>query len=188
MSITIVDNGTIHLDQLQRLCGDGAVVVTPEHIRGQDFSPTDVVVLSGSHTRPVAGNLDYFAEELALIDNAPCAIIGVCLGFELIVAAAGGELEQMDHKTVGVVDVAPTPEGLNWFGDYQIPVAEGHRWILRFAPTGYVELARSTDGVEAIANLDRRIVGFQFHPEFHTRLTLGGQAFRQALARLRDLA
>ncbi len=184
MKIVVVDNGTMHLSLLKRLCGQPVTVTSPAALDARKFSPDSLVVLSGSHMRAVIGSEEYFAKELELIDLAPCPIIGVCLGFELIAYQAGGRLERLPHQEKGVVEVFPTPEGLNWFEAYHIPVAEGHRWVLREAPAGHVELASSTDGIEAIANPTKRIVGFQFHPEFRGRITNGAAVFRHVLERI----
>lgn len=184
MKIIVVDNGTIHLSVLKKLCRRPASVVTPQALDLSELTPDTVVILSGSHTHSVSGSMNYYAKELELIERTPCAIIGICLGFELIAYQAGGTLERLPYKEKGVVEVFPTPEGLNWFEAYHIPVAEGHRWILRDTPPGYIELASSTDGVEAIGNLTKRIVGFQFHPEYHTRITNGAAVFHRVLERI----
>jgi GMP synthase-like glutamine amidotransferase len=184
VAVVVVDYGTVHLALLKKLSGQPVKVVTPATLDPGKLAPGDVVVLSGSHTHAVHGSERYFAKELELIRLARCPIIGVCLGFELIAYQAGGILERLPYKEQGIVEVFPTPEGLNWFESYHVPVAEGHRWVLRDAPLGYVELASSTDGVEAIGNLTNRIVGFQFHPEFHGSITNGAALFRRVLDRI----
>jgi GMP synthase-like glutamine amidotransferase len=183
--IIVVDNGSTHLRELVRLCGSERTQVVSAGALAHTQLPSDaVVVLSGSHERAVLSSLKYYAPELDLIAAATHPIIGICLGFELIAYAAGAELVRLNRPAQGIIEVFPTPEGENWFPAHQIPVAEGHRWVVKEPPPGYLALATSTDGIEAIGNLTRRIIGFQFHPEHSVSQTNGGAVFMNVLRRI----
>lgn len=192
MRFIIVDNGSSHLQELVQLCGAGKSTVVPVADLPRFSAPPDALyVLSGRHRHhaegqrhPVQGSDDYYGPELDLIAAAERPIVGVCLGFELIAHQAGAKLIKIDHPEVGVVDIFPTPEGANWFPAHQLKVAEGHRWVVEEAPPGYVTVATSKDGIEAIANLSRRIVGFQFHPEHQIDQTDGAEVFQKVIERI----
>jgi GMP synthase-like glutamine amidotransferase len=188
----IVDNGSSHLRELVQLCGPGRSTVVPVEQLAEFEPPVDCLfVLSGRHQHhaqgdrhPVAGNDAFYRPELKLIGAAKHPIVGVCLGFELIAHQAGARLVQISHPETGTVDIFPTPEGANWFPPHQLKVAEGHRWVVQAPPQGYIPLAYSKDGIEAIANLSRRIVGFQFHPEHNVDNTDGAEVFQSVVERI----
>ena len=185
MTFLIIDNGSSHLGELVRLCGVSRSTVVPvDGISRYKPGQKDIFVLSGSHIRGVIGNEDYFKPELDLIATTPSPIIGVCLGFELIAYAAGARLERIPRPESGLVEVFPTEEGQNWFPHHQIKVSEAHRWVVKDVPPGYLSLAKSHDGVEAMANLSRRIVGLQFHPEHIAEGSEGARVFSQVVDRI----
>jgi len=192
MQYIIVDNESAHLSELVRLCGpERCTLVSVADLTNLPRPADAVYILSGRHQQhapgrrhPVVGNDDYYRPEIELIASGRHPIIGICFGFELIAHAAGAELVKIDHAESGEVEIFPTPEGSNWFPPHQLKVSEGHRWVVRDAPPGYVSLATSKDGIEAIANLSRRIVGFQFHPEAATGPSDGVQVFHNVLARI----
>lgn len=193
MRCIIVDNDSSHLPELLQLCGPERTIILPVSELSTSPRPADAIyVLSGRHQHhapgsrhPVLGNDDFYRPELQLIESGRHPVIGICLGFELIAHQAGAELVKSDRPESGLVDIFPTPEGTNWFPPHQLlKVAEGHRWVVREAPPGYVALAVSKDGIEAIANLSRRIVGFQFHPEHQVDETDGAQVFQRVIERI----
>jgi GMP synthase-like glutamine amidotransferase len=188
----IVDNGSSHLQELLELCGrDRSNVVPLLQLAGLKPPADALFVLSGRHQHhpmgqrhPVLDNDDFYRPELDLIASAKHPIIGVCLGFELIAHQAGAKLRKVDQSESGVVDIYPTPEGTNWFTARRLKVAEGHRWVVEEPPPAYIPLAYSKDGIEAMANLSRRIVGFQFHPEHLTDETDGAAVFKRVIERI----
>jgi GMP synthase-like glutamine amidotransferase len=184
----IVDNGTKHIKELVVLCGPGdSLVVKPSQLIDVEDEPGTIYILSGSHTRPVIGNEDYYQTELDLIAEAKHPIVGICLGFELIAYQAGARLVRMERQEEGAVQVFPTPEGADLLGPYTLSLAEGHRWAVQEPPPGYLALARSSTGIEAIGNLSKRIVGFQFHPEHAVGDTNTADVFARLLDRLARL-
>ena len=185
MQYFIIDNGSIHLKELVQLCGrEQSHVVPVDGITKLDPPADGVFVLSGSSRRGVIGHEHYYRPELALIAGATIPLVGVCLGFELIAHQAGAELIKVDPPESGLIEIFPTPEGTNWLPRHELKVSEAHRWVVADPPPGYVSLATSKDGIEAIANLSRRIVGFQFHPEWASGSHDGGRIFKTVLERI----
>ncbi len=188
MNLVIVDNGSHHIRELVELCSTEIVRSIPRADLGSaKFAPHEIIILSGGHSRPVVGNEEYFRHELNLLASATNPVLGICLGFELIAHHAGAELIKAAERISGTVEVFPTPEGSNWFGESYLRLAEGHFWVVKDAPAGFMTLATSSDGIEAIANLDHRIVGFQFHPEHLTSSPAGSRVFKRALRRLASI-
>lgn len=188
MKLLIVDNGSNHLSELVRLC-DGYVtdIKKPGEVKVSDLDPYAAIILSGGHNRPVKGNDDYFKDELDLIHQSHLPILGVCLGFELLAYAGGAMLFLLPQAERGTLTVYPTPEGEYWLGQKPIEVFESHRWGLSVEPIGFVTLAKSDLGIEAIANFSRRQIGFQFHPEHVTDRQTSSRVFSKALNRLLEL-
>ena len=192
MHCVIVDNGTSHLQELAELCGSKDSTVVPVAGLTEFQAPPDALfVLSGRHQHhspgdrhPVVDNDQFYRPELDLIAAGEYPIVGVCLGYELIAHQAGAKLVKVQQPESGIVDIYATPEGANWFPGHQLKVAEGHRWVIQEPPPAYIPLAYSKDGIEAIANLSRRIVGFQFHPEHLADETDGAAVFRAVLDRI----
>lgn len=188
MKLLIVDNGSSHLNELVRLCnGYGTEIQRPEDVKLSEVDPYSAIILSGGHTHPVKGNDDYFKHELELIHKSHLPILGVCLGFELLAYAGGGMLFKLPKTERGTLTVYPTPEGAYWLGNNPIEVFESHRWGLSVEPVGFVALAKSDIGIEAIANFSRRQIGFQFHPEHVVDKKASAQVFNRALNRLLEL-
>jgi GMP synthase-like glutamine amidotransferase len=188
VKLLILDNGSNHLTELVRLTnGYITDVKKPQHLKLSDLDSYSGVILSGGHDHPVKGNDDYFKQELELIHRSHLPILGVCLGFELLAYAGGAMLFQLPSAERGTLTVYPTPEGSYWLGDQPIEVFESHRWGLSVEPVGFVALARSDMGIEAIANFSRRQIGFQFHPEHVVDKHASTRVFSRALTRLLEL-
>ena len=166
MKALVVNNGSEHLPLLAESFPGAEVTVVPwnglKDVRIGDF---DFAVLSGSSTLPVAGHEEDFRDELALIRESKIPILGVCLGFELIVAAFGGKLKRLHNKQKGILELTmKTPDPI-FAGIDHATFYEGHRWIAETVPEDFVVLAESSHGVEAVKHRDRMIYGVQFHPE-----------------------
>ena len=188
MKLLIVDNGSNHLSELARLCAEYKVdIIKPGNLKLSALDPYGAIILSGGHDHPVKGNDDYFKDELDLIQKSHLPILGVCLGFELLAYAGGAMLFKLPQAERGTLTVYPTPEGEYWLGDKPIEVFESHRWGVSVEPVGFVALAKSDLGIEALANFSRRQIGFQFHPEHVTDRKASARVFNRALTRLLQL-
>jgi para-aminobenzoate synthetase len=179
MKILVLDNGSIRLAQLVRLCrryGD-------THIAGLEddykdiLSTIDMVVLSGGPGNPVRSHRHYF-HEAELIREFHGGIIGICLGFELIAHVYGAHLVALPSAERGIAAVTvsradPILDGITDFRAF-----EAHRWAIKSVRSPLIELARSPSGVQIIRHSTRPVWGMQFHPEVtepqsHGRLIFG---------------
>lgn len=174
MRLLVVDNGTKQLDALTDICAAGGkrevTTVTAEQyvqdLAGTGLDGFDAIVLSGDYENGLAWEQSYFLRETELVMDTAKPILGIGLGFELILYAAGYQLHEVAERTEGATRVVPTEDGSKVFqGTDPIIVADGHRWNIDELPKGFVALAKSETGIEAIRHKTKLMYGLQLHPE-----------------------
>lgn len=178
MKVLIVDNGTRHLTKLKELL----VGVPFDVVSYSDFNPVkndkyETVILSGGHDFPVLGNESLLWKEFYFIKNSRAKILGICFGFELIARAFGADLEIMDNKEKGILDIEVVEKDVLFSDVPNFKVCESHRWVVRDSGNELRVLARSKDGIEAIKHKDKPIYAVQFHPEMFVEKTCGDEIF-----------
>jgi GMP synthase-like glutamine amidotransferase len=134
-----------------------------------------VAVFGGGMNVTDQERLPWLTGEIELLRDAlerRTPLLGVCLGAQLIVAAAGGEVHRVDDPEIGWLEVErldaadedPVASGLpERFTAYQ-----WHSYACRL-PTGAVPLARSPVCPQAYV-IDGHAWGVQFHPEVTTEI------------------
>jgi len=143
---------------------DGETVTTtvPPHV-------TAVMPLGGhmsaldDHIAPWLAN-----ERAMLLDavNREIPIFGICLGSQLLAAAAGGEVTRANESEIGVYQVSPTSEVDEIFTiSESTPVAQWHEDMVAKLPTGATLLASSAACENQIYRIGKNQYGVQFHPE-----------------------
>jgi len=127
----------------------------------------DCIILSPGPGKPGDAGV---CEELVREMGGEVPILGVCLGHQAICEAEGATISYaktlMHGKQSRVrLDVtAPIFKGL----PDEVTVGRYHSLAVQedTLPSGLKEIARADDGeVMAVADIDRRIYGLQFHPE-----------------------
>ncbi len=159
------------LHNLERCTGQTLGMVdykTPDlQERVLEASP-DLVILTGSNfmlSKPDTRMV--FQQEMDLVRKLSLPILGICFGHQLIGAAYGsrvGDLDEpvKDFKEVKILERHPVFDGL----PETIRVSESHHQELKEVPKGFSLLAESaTSKVESICHEARPIYSFQFHPE-----------------------
>jgi GMP synthase (glutamine-hydrolysing) len=117
-----------------------------------DLARFSAIVSFGGHAsavdaRPSSG----LAAEIALLASAlrdEVPVLGLCLGGQLLSAAAGGDVRRLEHRYVGWTPLAPTPAAaedplLSVLGA-PVPVLEWHLDAIELPPDG--ESLAETDG------------------------------------------
>lgn len=166
MNILLVDNGSEHTNKIVDFFGGNDIEVIAPTDQHLEKTPTDtLVVLSGSSDTSLYGHEGLYQQEIEFIQNFPGAIIGICLGFQLIAHAHGARLHKMEEKRRGVVRITATHEGELLLPEKSLEVYKGHRWRIREVDHPLVVMARSEDGIEIIQHASRPLYGVQFHPE-----------------------
>lgn len=136
-----------------------------------------LVVLGGPVGVYESDKYPWLSEEIALIRrriHSGSAVLGICLGAQLIAAALGGEVMPGTHgKEIGWSEILPVSEivaarklgallepglrVLHWHGD-------------TFAlPDGATHLARSALYENQAFSFEDHVLALQFHPEVQTR-------------------
>jgi GMP synthase-like glutamine amidotransferase len=167
MRILVVDNGSSFLPVLlKRLPRKGTCVVKRSSLSHVDPREFDVLVLSGGHSYAVKNHKRIYKKEIELIRKFKGSVLGICLGFELIVVAFGGALVRMEKKEKGLTEIKLLRKG-GIFNHIRslFAATEAHRWSVKTVPKNLMKLAVSRDGIEIIQNRTGRILGLQFHPE-----------------------
>jgi GMP synthase-like glutamine amidotransferase len=184
MNILIINNGTSHIEELKRLVdGEKVEVVEFGKINSINYKNFDLIILSGSSHFPILSlsHQELYPQEIELILNSEKPILGVCLGFELIAYAFGATMNRLNFKELGIVKIRPTNNSPLFKDIPSFEVYEAHRWTINEVPIGFDELARSKDGVEVFQHKNRKVFGFQFHPEMFVEKTCGDEIFYNLL-------
>ncbi len=185
MSILLVDNGTIHIQELARLLQmHNVTTISRAELNAGLVKNYDLLIMSGSSDNAVAKNPLIYETEINIIKNSDKPIIGICMGFEVIAYSFGATLKELPFKESGLVEiVAITNDKI--FAKYKMfKVAENHRWVVTKIAEPLKELAISKDGIEVIKHTSKPIYGFQFHPEIVTPVNTGRDIFDNVIAEI----
>ena len=129
-----------------------------------------IVVFGGGMNVRDAERLPWMRAEIEMLRDAlqeGVPVLGICLGAQLLAAAAGAEVRRSPSPEIGWFDVARTPEGEldPLFG--RLPARflayEWHSYAFAL-PAGSVQLALSAACPQAY-RLGEHAWGVQFHPE-----------------------
>src|SRR5580692_10463765 len=127
--------------------------------------PTGIILSGGPES--------VHAEWAPLLDPAiydlGVPILGICYGAQLLCLQLGGTVTRTGRGEYGRTPLARTgtsPLFTDWPPDDQADVWMSHGDSMSEVPPGFVTTASSPDApVAALENLERRILGVQFHPE-----------------------
>ena len=135
------------------------------------FKPAGVV-LSGGPATVTEADTPRANQEIFDLD---CPVLGICYGMQTMAAQLGGEVETSKQREYGFSEIrsistSPLIDGLydrldaDGTGLLQVWMSHGDR--VSTLPDGFSILAVSENApMAAIANLDRKFFGVQFHPE-----------------------
>ena len=134
-------------------------------------SPAQGIILSGGPSSVHLQGAPSFEEDLLSLGRP---ILGICYGMQLMAQSLGGEVRAGRHGEYGRTRLAVLqPRGL--FAGMKpgdsLTVWMSHGDAVSAPPAGFCVAAESDSGVlAAIQDLDRGLVGVQFHPEVtHTQ-------------------
>jgi GMP synthase-like glutamine amidotransferase len=143
------------------------------HAADGEQRPADadaIAVFGGGMNVADADRLPWLRDEIALLREALDAgtpVLGVCLGAQLLAAAAGAEVRRAARPEIGWFPVERTEAGaadpLLSALPARFDAYQWHSWTFTL-PDGAIELARSPVCPQAFA-LGDRAWGVQFHPE-----------------------
>jgi GMP synthase (glutamine-hydrolysing) len=96
-------------------------------------------------------------------------ILGICYGMQLMTEHFGGRVKKAEHREYGHAEIEiDHSNGLFGGLENKIPVWMSHGDAADEMPTDFVRMAHTRNSrFAAIANLDQKFYGVQFHPEVH---------------------
>ncbi|MBW3085025.1 Isochorismate synthase MenF [Austwickia sp. TVS 96-490-7B] len=169
MSVLVVDNDdsfTFNLVDLIRSHGCRVDVVDNRQQEVLDrLDQYDAVVLSPGPGSP------HLAEDIgicrALLEGQDIPVLGVCLGHQVMVAAAGGQVDRADQPRHGLIeDVVHDGSGVFAGVPSPMPAMRYHSLVAVSVPESLVVTGRGPgDQVQAVTHRHRPWWGVQFHPE-----------------------
>lgn len=142
----------------------------------------DFVILSGGRVFNVVDHEERYSEQVALLRESSIPILGICLGCELIAKTFGGELIKDTNKINGYLSFPVNKADKMFRGVDEVKVFESHRYQISSLGKNLVGLAKSEFGYEIIQVLEKKVYGFQFHPEANKEINSGKTLFKNFLA------
>ncbi|MBT8139481.1 MAG: glutamine-hydrolyzing GMP synthase [Gammaproteobacteria bacterium] len=175
--ILIVDFGSQYTQLIARRireCGVYSEIIAwdadESAYRGDDIRG---IILSGG-PETVVGDSAPFASQIIFELGVP--VLGICYGMQTMASQLGGAVEpsakqEFGHAEIKVANTAPLTEGVVANGQ-RLNVWMSHGDKVTQLPTGFALLASTASApIAAMANLDKKFYGLQFHPEVtHTEL------------------
>jgi GMP synthase (glutamine-hydrolysing) len=136
---------------------------SPEEIRA--FAPTGIILSGGPESVGEAGSPQI--GDALLEESVP--VLGICYGMQALAAKLGGAVATADHREYGYAEVRltgddPLLKGLSANPQLKVWMSHGDR--VERLPQGFQAIGSSANSpLAAMANVERKIYGLQFHPE-----------------------
>ncbi len=170
--IAVLDLGGQYCHLIARRVRDLGVFseILPADTEVDALQPFDGVILSGGPGSVCEPDAPRIPQSVLTRLGKP--ILGICYGQQLITALLGGTVTQEHEREYGLASLSllkpnalfddVAPNSMAWMS---------HGDTVTVLPDGFERLARTqTCDFAAVANLDQRIYGIQFHPEVtHTQ-------------------
>jgi GMP synthase (glutamine-hydrolysing) len=104
-------------------------------------------------------------------------VLGICYGMQALTHAMGGKVAPSGQREFGAAAIHGLRANPLLEGDQQVWMSHGDR--IEKAPSGFKPIAATENApVAAMADLDRKLFGIQFHPEVH-HTPGGGEILRR---------
>jgi GMP synthase (glutamine-hydrolysing) len=127
------------------------------------FGPTGIILSGGPESVGAEGSPQI--NDALIAPGVP--VLGICYGMQALAAKLGGEVIAADHREYGYAEVQLEGKDplLSGFGTgLKVWMSHGDR--VEKLPPGFKSIGRSANSpLAAMANVEKRIYGLQFHPE-----------------------
>ena len=168
--VLVVDFGAQYAQLIARRVREANVYseIVPHNMPVRDMLAKEpaAIILSG-------GPASVYAEGAPSVDpalfNAGVPVLGICYGFQAMAQALGGQVAHTGASEYGRTSLCITSAGqLLSRIPHTISVWMSHGDSVSRAPEGFSTLARTAGApVAAFEDVERRLVGVQWHPEVH---------------------
>ena len=169
--ILIINNKTSYLNEIKKTIGTtNYKIINFKEIRLVEADKFSHIILTGGNKK-----IDHkiFKEEVKIIKKSKKPILGICFGHQLICSIFGGKTYKLAKKRRGKLKISIVlKDEIFKKMPKNIIVYEDHTHVSKGFNKNLTLLATSEDGVEIIKHKNKRIYGFQFHPEIefpHTK-------------------
>ncbi len=171
-SIIVLDFGSQYTQLIARKLRENGVYceIVPYNEKIQDIKKKKPkgIILSGGPASVYAN--DAYKPDSEIF-NLEVPLLGICYGMQLITHHFGGVVVPADHHEYGKAELEFSDEcECQIFGNTSCGqiVWMSHGDKVDMLPEGFEKIARSSNSpYAAIANIDKKIYAFQFHPEVH---------------------
>ena len=165
-SIIVVNAGGQYCHLIARRIREEGVrsIICDGHADFENLAGAKGIIISGGPNSVYAPDAPAISER---IFNANVPILGLCYGHQFLAHALRGSVQPGRHREYGetVMDVIGQDTILSGLPS-RLKVWMSHGDEVTVAPQGFQVLAKtSACDVAAMADLERRIFGLQFHPE-----------------------
>ena len=166
--VLVVDFGAQYAQLIARSVREANVYseIVPHNISAAEVAQKNpaAIILSGGPSSVYEENsprLDAKILELGI------PVLGICYGFQVLAQALGGRVDKTGKREYGATDLKLSSGGTLLASQPDLQVCwMSHGDQVMEAPSGFEVLASTaTTPVAAFENLDKRILGVQWHPE-----------------------
>jgi len=130
------------------------------------------VILSGGPSSVYDEGSPHVSDSVwKLIEERQLPVLGICYGMQELAHVFGGTVSPSSEREFGRALIEKIPGSGEASEILFRGVTDGQMWMshgdkVTVMPTGFVKIARTSNSEHAaIANLDKKIFGLQFHPE-----------------------
>ena len=158
MHVLLIDNNDSFTHNLDHLLA-GVIVGAQIHVASYAQLPTldlttpDIIVISPGPGTPA----EHPGYERVIQANKP--ILGVCLGMQILNELHGGTTGRLSNCVHGKTD------SIHWQDEKRIVARYHSLYVTQLAADVQVLATNKDDVPMIIGNHERRILGYQFHPE-----------------------
>lgn len=165
-SIVIIDAGGQYCHLIARRVREAGVrsIIRSGRVRVEDLTGTKGIIISGGPNSVYEPNAPLISDS---VFQAKVPILGLCYGHQYLAHKLGGRVSAGIHREYGeaTMEVIGQDTILNGLNSTE-RVWMSHGDEVTAAPDGFDVLAKTPNcQVAAMADLNRRIFGLQFHPE-----------------------
>ena len=165
MKLLIVDNHTVHIQEIGSFLDCPFVVINMEELGSIDLDKFDGIILSGGSKYTLIEEPEKYIFELNLIKKFHKPILGICMGFEVLCYSYDENIEYLGFKELGAIKINVVKyDAIIRDMDIDFFAYECHRWKVSKLKN-LTCLAESHEGIEIVKHSVLPHYGVQFHPE-----------------------